>query len=558
MSIRMRVATLWNSAGLRWARSRAASSPQMLKPAYSTTAITIHWLTAAALSLAIALGWRMRDAGGVERESVLALHMSIGISILLLTVLRMGWRITHRPPPMTASDPWERWFAQIAHGLFYVFLFLIPLLGWLNVSSSNSAEPNRLFGLVPWPNIPGVARLSGVGTTAETAHRVLAYSLCVLLCFHIAGAVKHHLTSPGDGFSRILPGANRKFCWRTISMASVLIVLFVLGAGYIDRALPKGLHLVQVATVERVPIDPRKSKIFASVVQPILNEKCVRCHGGRARRGGLRLDSFASVSRGGESGKVIKPSKVDESELVRRIMMPASSSEVMPPADLPALTLAEGQLILWWIGAGADDTSTILAATPPPLVQRILEEIGVRNESPVFAQPVALSDEQTLAALRRTFQVHVLFSGGGFLRAQPKFDPDPTQLLSVDALSTVAPQLVWLDLSNADVSEAQLAALAGLRKLQRLNLSRTRANDATVRRLIGLPFLETLNLYGTAVTDSALGALGRMPSLNSVYLSETAVTQQAIAQFSASHPQVRIVWQASEHGHIVTIDDKLQ
>ena len=231
----------------------------MSKPAYSKTAVTIHWLTAAALSLAIALGWRMRDAGGAERESVLAVHMSIGISILLLTVLRMGWRIRHRPPPMTASAPWERWVAQIAHGLFYVFLFVIPLLGWLNVSSSSAAQTNRLFGLVPWPNIPGVARLSGVGTAAETAHRVLAYSLCVLLFFHIAGAVKHHLSSPGNGFSRILPGANRMFGWRTMSIASVLIVLFILGAGYADPALPKAMHLVQVAAVERVPIDPRKS-----------------------------------------------------------------------------------------------------------------------------------------------------------------------------------------------------------------------------------------------------------------------------------------------------------
>lgn len=552
MRLRARVASLWNLAGLRWVRSRCASrggAPQV----YSTTAIVIHWLTAAALSLAIALGWRMREAGGAERDSVLAVHMSIGISILLLTLLRMTWRMTHRPPAMPVPAA-ERWAAQIAHTIFYVLLIAVPLLGWLNLSTSSVVESNRLFGVVPWPNIPGVARSSGVGTAAESAHRVLAYSLCILLLFHVAGAVKHHVTSPGSGFSRILPGANRIFGWRTMSVASVLLLLFILGGGHADRVLPNGMHLVQVNKVERAPIDPRKSPVFASLMQPILDEKCVRCHGSRAQKGGLRLDNFASVIRGGESGKVIAPGKTDDSELVRRIMMPASSSDAMPPAGRPGLTLAEGQLILWWIGAGADDTSTILAASPPPLVQRILEEIGVRNESPVFAQPVALPDARTLAELRRTFQVQLLFSGGGFLRAQPKFDRDPAQPLPVEALSSVAPQLVWLDLSNTGVSDAQLAALAGLRKLQRLNLSGTRASDATVRRLIGLPFLETLNLYGTAVTDVALRAFAKMPSLNTVYLSETAVTPRGIAQFSASHPQVRIVWQGTDHGDIVTID----
>ncbi len=556
MRIRARVASLWNSGGLRWARARTTSGPRGAVARYSTTAIAIHWLTASALSLAIALGWRMRDAGGAERDSVLAVHMSIGVSILLLTVARMGWRLTHRPPPLSASADWERRAAQIAHGIFYLLLFAVPLLGWLNLSTSNASGSNRLFGLVPWPNIPGVASASGVGAAAETAHRILAYSLCVLLVFHVAGAIKHHVASPASGFGRILPGARRMLGWRSVSVASVLILLFIMGGGYADPLLPNGMHLVRVATVEHTPIDPRKSPVFASVMQPILNEKCVRCHGGRTQKGGLRLDDFASVTRGGESGKVIAPGRADESELVRRIMLPASSSDAMPPVGRPALTLAEGQLILWWIGSGADDKSTILAASPPPLVQRILEEIGVTNESPVFAQPVALPDAQTLAGLRRTFQVQVLFSGGGFLRAQPRFDLDPAQPLFLDALSAVASQLVWLDLSNADVSEEQLAALARLRKLQRLNLSGTKAGDATIARLTALPFLETLNLYGTAVTDSALGALGKIPSLSSVYLSQTAVTPRGLAQFSAAHPQVRIVWQAAEHGDIVTINNQ--
>jgi len=495
----------------------------------------------------------MRDAGGAERDSVLALHVSIGMAILLLTAMRLGWRITHTPPAMPAAPLWERRAARSAHAIFYVLLFAIPLLGWLNVSSSGVVATSRLFGFLPWPSIPGVAGESALGAFAETAHRTLAYSLCVVLLFHVAGALRHHSVDPDRGFARILPGSRHLFGWRTGTAAAMLIILFVLASGFTDSVLPRQMHLVQWKAVERAAIDPRKSSVFTSVMQPILDEKCVRCHGSSAQKGGLRLDSFASVIRGGESGQAIAPGKADESELVRRILMPPSSRDAMPPSGRPALTLGEGQLILWWIAAGADEQATILAANPPPLVQGILEDLGVRNESLVFAHPVTASDPQALAKLRENFQAQLLFSGGGFLRVQPRFDRKLGEPLRLDALAAVVDQLVWLDLSNANVPEAQLVALGRFHKLQRLNLSGTQAGDATIAQLIKLPYLENLNLYRTAVTDSTLDALGRMPSLASVYLSETAVTPAGVARFHETHPNVRVVWQAGERDDATAI-----
>jgi cytochrome b561 len=500
---------------------------------YSRTAVAFHWLTAAALALVVALGLRMSEAGGTERERALTVHMSVGFVILLLTLLRSGWRATHRPPPLARIRRWERRAAIAAHAAFYLLLLAVPTLGWLFVASSSAGSGDKLLGFVPWPSIPGVAGNRSFGAVAENAHRILAYSLCVLVLIHTAGAVKHHLEDPERGFARILPGAHRLLGWRTGIVAACLVALFLIGTRY---------ELGEATTAANAPINPRTAPVFASVMQPILEEKCVACHGERFQKGGLRLDSFTALDRGGESGKAVVPGKADESELVRRIMLPPGHRDAMPPRDRGALTPAEGQLLLWWIDGGADESVTIRAAGPPPLVQGILQTLGVSNESPVLTRNVAAPDPQALAKLRETFRVRLLFSGSGLLEVQRSFDHDAEEPLPLDELAAFVEQVVWLDLSGTRVPEKQLSVLARLRNLQRLNLAGSRATDETVRAIRGLPYLETLNLYGTDVTDAALDSIARMPALGSVYLGATLVSTGAIERFRASHPQVQVVW----------------
>jgi cytochrome b561 len=522
---------------LRLPKRENAAAPGRDPPTrYSRTAIAIHWLTAAALMLSVALALRMSDAGGAERERVLTVHMSVGFVILLLTLLRSVWRATHRPPPLAGIRAWERRAAVATHAAFYVLLLVVPILGWLFIATSSAGPGDELLGFVPWPSIPGVAGNTSLGALAESAHRILAYSLCVLVLIHTVGAIKHHLEDPDRGFARILPGARRLLGWRTGIVAACLAALFAIATSY-EFAKTTGEVIA--------PINPRTARVFASVMQPILEEKCVACHGARTQKGGLRLDSFAALDQGGESGKALVPGKADESELVRRILLPPGHRDAMPPRDRAALTLAEGQLLLWWIEGGADESVTIHAADPPPLVQGILRTRGVSGESPVLTRNVTAPDPQALAKLRESFRVQFLFSGNGLLEVQRSFERDPQAPLSLDQLTGFAEQLVWLDLSGSRIPAKELSVLARLRNLQRLNLAGSGATDETIHAIRDLPHLETLNLYGTAVTDAALDSIGRMPSLVSLYLDATAVSAAAVERFRASHPQVQVVWNAT-------------
>ena len=147
---------------------------------YSRVAIALHWLTAAAFAFQIGLGWQLGGPNGPQTFAAFQLHKSVGITILLLTLARLAWRLTHRPPALPDLPAIERLGASAVHTLFYIFLICLPLSGWLIVSSSKVAIPTFLYGAIPWPHFPVVATLApaakeSVNQTAGTAHELMVW-----------------------------------------------------------------------------------------------------------------------------------------------------------------------------------------------------------------------------------------------------------------------------------------------------------------------------------------------------------------------------------------------
>lgn len=104
--------------------------------------------------------------------------------------------------------------------------------------------------------------------------------------------------------------------------------------------------------------------VFHSVVTPIFAQHCVECHGTKKTKGDLRLNTFANVMKGGESGSTITPGSVTDSELARLIQLPATDDEAMPPSKKPRLSAAEIEAIKWWIAQGAKEDQPIDASVP--------------------------------------------------------------------------------------------------------------------------------------------------------------------------------------------------
>lgn len=209
---------------------------------YSRVAIAIHWLTAAAILFELALGLTMTGPPSAGTFAGYQLHKSIGIVILVLTVIRIAWRLGHPPPELQGDlKPIERQVARATHTLFYVLLLAIPLTGWLVVSTSKVPVPTHIFSLLPFPHIPGVSALDAatkgwLHELAESSHYFLALGAIALLLLHVAGALKHHFADRNGYLARILPSAFARSQAALGAIAGGLAVFLIAGALFTSLA----------------------------------------------------------------------------------------------------------------------------------------------------------------------------------------------------------------------------------------------------------------------------------------------------------------------------------
>lgn len=184
---------------------------------YSSVAITLHWLIALLMLTNIGLAWYFGALKGPAVIAPLALHKSIGITVLLLTIVRIGWRLAFPPPPLPASmRPWERWLAKAAHLVFYGLMLGMPLSGWAMVSSSPliKVHPTVLYGVIPWPAVPFPGldsdQLHDLRKLFGRTHSTLAWVAYATIALHLLAVLKHQFLDRDDVAARMIPFLRRR------------------------------------------------------------------------------------------------------------------------------------------------------------------------------------------------------------------------------------------------------------------------------------------------------------------------------------------------------------
>jgi cytochrome b561/polyisoprenoid-binding protein YceI len=182
---------------------------------YTAVAIALHWIIAFSIIGMIAVGWTMENLdpstldGRAQYQSIVQLHKSFGITILLLSVARIAWRLMNPPPPEPPMPGWQAFAANAVHVLFYILMIAMPLSGWIMASASPAFE-TKYFGLFDarlpvLPTLPLESR-EAVDETFGSVHSALAWVVIGLLVLHVAGAVKHHFIDKDGLLARMAPG----------------------------------------------------------------------------------------------------------------------------------------------------------------------------------------------------------------------------------------------------------------------------------------------------------------------------------------------------------------
>lgn len=337
------------------------------------------------------------------------------------------------------------------------------------------------------------------------------------------------------------------------------------GDGYLTQYAPDAIRLVaglppkeeSSAGGEIKPLaDVSQAVVYTEIVQPILNARCVQCHGSSKQKGDLRLDGYEHLGKGGENGPVLSPGKGGESGLVKVCLLPVEDDAHMPPKGKPQLTSAQIRLISWWIDQGAPKDKKVADLEKNEEIAGSLAALGggsPAGEGKTSAAGVDLSsikvpepDKNAVAELRKL----------NLIVSPVAKDQNIVEVSAVNApgfsdthmalLQKLSEQVVWLKIGGTAITDKSLRDISGLKNLNKLYLDHTAVTDEGIAQLGNPASLEYLNLIGTKVTDASISKLAGLKGLKSIYLWQSAVSDSGIAELKRLRPDLLVVGGLSE------------
>ncbi|MDO9480584.1 MAG: cytochrome b [Hydrogenophaga sp.] len=177
---------------------------------YHPVAVALHWLLGVALIAIFSLGLYMADLPfSPQRLRYYSWHKWAGVTVLVLSFVRLFWRLTHRPPALPvaierAMPAWQRMAHHATHHGLYGLFFAVPLLGW--AYSSAAGFPLVWFGVVPLPDFVPVSE--ALADVLKPLHKYSALAMAALVVLHVAGALKHQLVDRDGLLQRMGVGRN--------------------------------------------------------------------------------------------------------------------------------------------------------------------------------------------------------------------------------------------------------------------------------------------------------------------------------------------------------------
>ena len=335
--------------------------------------------------------------------------------------------------------------------------------------------------------------------------------------------------------------------WAVLVMVIGIIVTGHFGGSLTHGTdyLTKGFAKEDSVGKEIKPIpDVQQAKVYADIIQPIFETKCYTCHNKSKKKGGLRLDEPSFILKGGKDGEVIKPGNAEESDMIKRLLLPRNDEDHMPPKEKPQLKENEIALIHWWIATGATFDKKTSELEQPEKIKPVLlalQKKEIKTTLPEVPEKlVDPADEKIIKQLREKGVVIIPVTRSSNYLSANFVTVDTVTEKVISLLSSLKKQLIWLNLGDKIFPDTLLKTVGLLTNLTRLHLNNTSITDKGIVFLQPLPNLQYLNLVGTKVTAQGLMQLKGLPNLQAIYLYKTSISSSDWGTVKNTFPKVTL------------------
>jgi hypothetical protein len=323
----------------------------------------------------------------------------------------------------------------------------------------------------------------------------------------------------------------------------VLLVCLVAYTGHQGGNLTHGSDYLSLETLtyheREKPATAEEAMIFEDVILPMLERRCEGCHRKGKRKGQLIVSTYALLMKGGRHGPVVEPGKPGESELYRRITLDQAHEDFMPTDGKTPLTKTETEMIRWWIEnaramegkklADVNDYKTMVPVVATllklpgamPMPQANLANVNVVNTAIPASADMAAVDVLRMKGLTIRVMLHAPVMLDVTMPAK-----SGVAMRDIEKeLGVVAENVIWLNLSNNNLTKDDLTILRQMKNLEKLRIEKNPVGDNIVDLLLPLKHLEAVNLNETLLSASGLARLRHHSGLKRVYTWKSLVKE---------------------------------
>ncbi len=390
----------------------------------------------------------------------------------------------------------------------------IELSEWILLSAALTAVLTALMGMF-------LSREGGYDADSITAHKYLG-SIISFLLFIIY-------------FSRNFL-KQQQVLFKISTACSAVIVVW---AGHLGGDITHGENFV-LAPVTPSHIKPQvgfnDAFIYADLVEPILQTKCMGCHNSSKAKGELVMDTKELLMKGGKNGKLWDTTKTDLGLLMRRIHLPLEEKEHMPPDGKPQLTDEESAILYEWIREGSVFDKQVIDLPVTDTLRILASKVLKQSSDEVY--DFAAADEKQINKLSNNNRVITPLAMQSPALVVNFYNKPFYNSKQLEELQPLATQIVELNLENMPVSDGDMKTIAQFKNLRRLNLNFTAITGSTLDQLKDLLFLKSLSLSATPVKPSQLTALTSLPKLRAIYLWNTNVDRKDISSLEEKNKNI--------------------